>query len=78
MTEVFEYTTTDDSSGWTVEIDKLGGGTVGKSYEGHWIYEVTDAAGNHVASGGDLRTGTPKTHAQAARILLDFLTAESE
>jgi hypothetical protein len=59
--------------GFTVNIEKLGGGTVGESYEGTWRYIVTDPGGQEVARGQDLRTGTPHTHRAAVIALVDFL-----
>ena len=69
-----EYSTT--IAGLHIELEKLGGGTVGRAYEGTWRYVVTDADGAEW-QGQDATTGTPKTHAQVARILADFLGAES-
>lgn len=54
-----------------VEISKAGGGTVGKRYQGTWSYRITQN-GKVVAEGDDLRTGTPKTHEEAARIAWEF------
>lgn len=66
---------TDDNL--TIQIEKLGGGTVGKSYEGTWRYIVTNTdTGSEVRRGQNLVTGTPKTHEEAARILLDFMWDE--
>lgn len=56
-----------------IEIEKLGGGTVGKAYAGMWRYVVT-ADGYEMTRGQDFNTGTPKTHKEAARMLLDFLS----
>jgi hypothetical protein len=73
-----EYTASGFWQGESVriELEKLGGGTVGRAYEGTWRYVVTDAAGDEIARGQDLHTGTPKTHAEAALILADFLTSD--
>lgn len=58
----------------TVRISKVGGGTVGRAYDGRWHYRVRSANGRKIlAEGDDLNTGTPKTHREAAEILLDFL-----
>lgn len=58
--------------GEAVEIYKVGGGSLGKAYEGLWGYRVS--IGNEVvASGEDLCTGMPKTHKEAARLVLEFL-----
>lgn len=65
-----EYTTTTDDS-LTVHVDKLGGGTLGRAYDGSWRYIVTDAAGTELGRGQDFTTGTPKTHAEAAELIAD-------
>jgi hypothetical protein len=71
-----EYSTVID--GWIIEIEKLGGGTIGKSYDGHWRYIVTDAFGEEITRGQDLYTGAPATHDEAALILWGFLDADSD
>lgn len=69
--ELTELTTTPDTD-VVVEIYKVGGGTLGRAYEGRWGYRIS--RGGHVlASGEDLHTGTPKTHEEAAVIVTDFL-----
>lgn len=54
-----------------VEISKAGGGTVGRRYQGTWSYRII-VKGYVVAEGDDLRTGTPKTHEEAARLAWGF------
>jgi hypothetical protein len=58
-------------------VSKAGGGTVGRRYEGTWIYRVREAqnagASGILAEGSDLRTPSPRTHEQALRLLEDFL-----
>lgn len=54
-----------------VEISKAGGGTLGRRYSGTWSYRLTQN-GKVLAEGDDLRTGTPKTHEEAARIAWGF------
>lgn len=58
--------------GVAVEIAKVGGGTVGHSYTGNWIYRVFDSAGRPMAEGTDLYTGSPATHTMAADAAYDF------
>lgn len=65
-----EYKTTTDD-GLTVQIEKLGGGTVGNAYTGTWRYIVTNASGVEVARGQDCETGMPHTHAQVAVFVAD-------
>lgn len=55
-------------------VSKVGGGTVGRSYDGMWLYRVRAVGGGPVLiEDCDLRTGTPKTHQQALRIVEDAL-----
>lgn len=65
-----EYTTTADD-GLTIQIEKLGGGTRGRTYAGSWRYIVTDATGTELGRGQDFSTGTPSTHAEAAELIAD-------
>lgn len=51
--------------GVVVQVEKLGGGTVGKSYDGDWRYIVT-RNGEEVSRGQDYRSGLPVTHLEAA------------
>lgn len=53
------------------EVSKVGGGTVGRRYQGLWKYRITQK-GKVIAEGEDLRTGMPKTHEEAARIAYAF------
>ncbi len=55
-------------------IAKVGGGTPGRAYTGAWYYRL-DVNGETAAHGDDLETGTPKTHAQTARIAAEFLAS---
>lgn len=57
--------------GRVIEIMKLGGGTLGKRYDGDWEVIVTDRNGRSVFE-DRLRTGTPKTHAEAAETAMGF------
>lgn len=62
-----EFVTRTDT-GLKIEIEKLGGGTVGKKYtDEYWRYIITDAEGNELGRGQDLRIGHPATHQQAAK-----------
>jgi hypothetical protein len=64
-----EYTATVD--GLTIQIEKLGGGTLGRTYAGSWRYIATDATGTELGRGQDFTTGTPYTHAEAAELIAD-------
>lgn len=70
-----EYTHVDDY-GQTFKLEKLGGGTLGKSYAGTWRYLVTDDKGNEIARGQDFETGMPHTHKEAACELATYFDTE--
>lgn len=53
------------------EVSKVGGGTVGRRYQGAWKYRLTQN-GKVVAEGDDLRTGSPARHGDVARIAWAF------
>lgn len=73
-----EYVVRIDAVGATVEISKLGGGTLGRSYAGLWEWTARLDSGEMIhswdADWDMLNTGTPKTHRQAAFIVADFLS----
>lgn len=72
-----EYTV--DVGDVTIQIEKLGGGTLGEAYSGTWRYIVTDnSTGEEVARGQDMMTPMPATHARAAELIYSFLTADQE
>lgn len=56
----------------SIQIEKLGGGTVGKSYTGTWRYRVL-WAGKEVYKAQDLETPTPTSHEEAASLIAGFL-----
>lgn len=68
-----EYTTHID--GLRVQVDKVGGGTPGKTYEGAWSVTV-ESGPVYVYDNDELTTGTPKTHAQVARMAADFASEQ--
>jgi hypothetical protein len=68
-----EYTTTVD--GLRVQVDKVGGGTLGNAYEGRWSVTVQNGP-VYAYDNDELTTGTPKTHAEVARIAADFASAK--
>lgn len=59
----------------TVEIAKLGGGTVGRQYTGRWRY-IMSVGGTEAARGQDFDTSTFESHKSAARILFRMLSNE--
>lgn len=67
-----ELALTDPETGFTVQIEKSGGGTVGKQYTGTWRYVVTDATGRELGRGQDLETRQPTTHTEAAHLAADY------
>lgn len=56
--------------GYPISVLKVGGGTVGKTYTGRWVIEWLDMADEPLRS--EIETGTPKTHAQVAKLARDF------
>lgn len=64
-----EYTTI--IGGLKIDVDKDGGGTIGRSYEGDWTVTVVNGP-EYVYDNDTLHTGTPKTHAQVARLAAEF------
>lgn len=59
-----------------VGINKIGGGTVGKAYEGDWEFEFANYISGQSTGGSDFHTGTPKTHEEAAHLVIEFLVGE--
>lgn len=53
-----------------VEVSKVGGGTLGRRYEGDW--EVTVAINGVIVIDDVITTGTPKNHPQVADLALEF------
>lgn len=64
-----EYATVID--GFSVTVDKDGGGTLGREYDGTWTVTVKNGD-VFVLDNDEIRTGTPKTHAQVAQIAYEF------
>ncbi|MFF4529201.1 hypothetical protein ACFY1P_08000 [Streptomyces sp. NPDC001407] len=58
---------------FTVEIEKLGGGTVGKKYaQESWRYIAKHSDGEEIARGQDLYMGSPATHEDAAKCVFEM------
>lgn len=70
-----EYCTT--IHGWPVAVDKDGGGTLGHAYDGTWTVSVMNGP-EYVVDNEELRTGTPKTHAQVARMAFEFASERDD
>ncbi len=63
-----------ESAPTRVHVSKVGGGTPGRTYDGMWEYAVIQRhviGWTVIASGTDVHTGTPKTHAQVADMIAD-------
>jgi hypothetical protein len=52
----------------TVRVAKVGGGTLGKKYEGFWLYTV-EADDEFKAWGEDFHTGTAHSHKYVAKMI---------
>jgi hypothetical protein len=64
-----EFTTVQGST--VIRVDKVGGGTVGRRYDGDWEVTVSDSA--TVVLDDIISTGTPKTHREVSELALDFV-----
>lgn len=62
--------------GLFVQVEKLGGGTVGREYSGTWRYVVSNADGVEIARAQDCETGMPHTHAWVADMIAGYFTPE--
>lgn len=71
--ELVQYTALDE--GWsgklTIDLYKVGGGEVDRSYVGTWGYRVT-RDGYLCGEGEDFETGAPCTHAEVATMLSEL------
>ena len=68
-----EYFTRID--GFEISVDKVGGGTLGRSYVGEW--EVTVQNGPVYELDNDMMvTGTPKTHSEVARMAANYVSED--
>lgn len=57
-----------------VHVSKIGGGTLGKAYDGAWEYAILQrhvSGWDVIASGSDITTGTPKAHADVAQMIIE-------
>lgn len=68
-----EYTET--INGVWITVDKIGGGTLGRSYDGDWTVSAgfTDFEGERIYDAETLRTGTAKSHKQVAKITATYV-----
>jgi len=61
--------------GLHISVNKDGGGTLGRAYEGNWTITVRNGP-EYVYDNDTLHTGTPKTHAEVARTAFIFASAK--
>lgn len=61
----------------TVHIAKVGGGTVGSSYGGRWMYLITTETGV-IGAGDDFNAGIDLTHGDTAALVISFFEDEDE
>lgn len=63
--------------GLDITVDKNGGGTLGRAYEGDWTVTVKNGP-VYVYDNDTLTTAVPKTHAAVAREAADFTSARAD
>jgi hypothetical protein len=61
--------------GLRVEVNKVGGGTLGRAYDGEWFVTVLNGP-HYIFDNANLHTGTPKTHREVAEMAVDFADEE--
>jgi hypothetical protein len=59
-------------NGQVIEINKRGGGTLGRKYDGDWDVVIYSRHGEAVLD-DVIKTGTPKTHAEVDTLAFEFL-----
>lgn len=70
MNEAPEYVELFDD-GTVVMVSKVGGGTLGKAYEGWWSYLVF-AEGEVLCKGDDFHVGLPYKHEYVAHLVNEW------
>lgn len=60
---------------YTIQVEKLGGGTFGQKYSGAWRYIVW-RNGQEIGRGQDFESGTALSHREAAVQIISFFTDE--
>ena len=71
----YEYSTR--INGLDIKVDKVGGGTLGRSYDGGWTVTVMNGD-KYIFDEEHLHTATPKTHEAVGEYAYDFATATFE
>lgn len=62
--------------GATVLVSKVGGGTIGRRYDGAWHYSYTRR--DHHDEGSDMWTGSPASHAEVAEMVAEFIEQHAD
>lgn len=62
---------------FSVSVDKVGGGTRGKAYDGDWTVTLL-RNGRVIFDAERLTTGTPKMHHEVAEMAVDFAIERDE
>lgn len=75
--EDFEYVQDFNDDGYIVYVSKVGGGTLGRSYEGAWLYRIADKWGDWFDD-DVMHTGTPWQHSTVAAAVLEYAMGFSE
>jgi hypothetical protein len=63
-----EFTRVDGE--YVIRVDKVGGGTLGRRYDGDW--EITVSRSATVVLDDVITTGTPKTHREVSDLAQEF------
>ena len=63
----------DPGDGNLYHVSKVGGGTLGREYDGAWYYTITTGNGRELVHGDNLETPAPRTHLQVARWLVTLV-----
>jgi hypothetical protein len=66
---VVEYKVEMPLEGITIEIEKVGGGTIGRKHDGLWKWYY---GGPDYSDGGETQMGIPRTHAEVAQLIYDY------
>lgn len=75
--EEFEYISNPGDFDEIIAVNKVGGGTLGKSYDGRWdVYLIIEGQAYPATMG--LTTGLPWTHSQVAEIAWEHISGECD
>ncbi|MEU0159036.1 hypothetical protein ABZ154_09390 [Streptomyces sp. NPDC006261] len=77
--EVFTGEHNGEHEAFVVEIEKTGGGTVGRQYTGEtWRFIARFSGGREIDRAHDLFIPGPTTHVQAAKVVFDWVCNTEE